>query len=302
MIQRANTGARVPVAAAVRGRRVGLAVAAALAVLAGCGMETDVGFMSGNQRDAGRSAAAGLSETCTTTSDGTTHCPDERQRYAAWDSYAIGDDGRTVTVTFHDVPSPCVEVADLRAEVLPTEVHLTLSLVDIEEGCGDPIPREAAVTLAEPVAGRPVYSAIIGGADDSTGSRGYAGSVSGPQCHGPGKPAPRAFVTDCPAPTTRPPPPIRTTAEDGVKRARAVPWTALSVADDDRTIEVQWISTGCARLHRVKVINDNDEPPAVLIAIRESRCTGATVVRSTTLRLDEPIGNRIIIDATQAVR
>lgn len=278
--------------------RVWIAAVAALLVLAACGRAVDVGLTSGDDGDAPRSAAGDLGEDCTTTSDDTTHCPDDRQRYAAWDTYAIGSDGRTVTVTFNDVPAPCVEVADLHAEVLPTEVHLTLSVLDIEDGCGDPVTREASVALAEPVAGRPVYTGITVDTEGFVGSRGYAGAVSGPQCHGPGKPAPRAFVTDCPAPSTDPPPPVVTAAEDGVKGARAVPWTAVTVADDDRTIEVQWVSTDCARLQRVKVAT---EPPAVLITVRESPCKGATVVRSTTLRLDEPLGNRGILDATQAV-
>ena len=273
-------------------------VLAAALVAVGCGASTDVGFASGNEGDE-HTYSGGLSPDCTTTADGLTDCPDERQRYSAWETYAVGNDGRTVTVTFTDVVAPCVEVAELHAEILPTEVHLTLSLLDMQQGCGDPVSREASVTLDELVAGRPVYSSVIDESGGGMASRGYAGSASGPQCHGPGRPAPGAFVNQCPAPTTAPPSPLRTDPDREVTRARVTPWTAITVAEDNRTLELQWISSDCARLQRVRVTPDAS---TVLLAVRESPCKGSAVVRSTMVLLDRPVGKRMILDATQAVR
>ena len=278
-----------------------LVVVVALVVLTACGRLTG-GAEAVSDAGAGSSAdtdsyGGGGDPACTVSSSGQRICPKPGQRSAEWDTYAIADNGRTVSVTFTDRPSRCTEVDELSGEVLPTEIHLTLSLIDTQEGCEERVAREASVTLSEPVAGRPVYSGFFGD-EGGGGSMGYAGAVEGPQCRGPGKPAPGAVVSDCPSPTSGPPP-LKTVVSPDAKRSRPVPWTAVTVSDNDLRLELQWVSTACARLADVEITEDAD---SLLVTLAESRCNGEVVVRSTVVTLDEPLGRKTLIDGTQAVR
>lgn len=261
-----------------------------LLVLAGCTAPPDVELAGG---------AGGADDCVVSLSDGQTLCGDPRQRYPKWETYAIDDDGRTVTVTFTERPAPCVEVVELHGDVLPTEVHLTLSVFDAEDGCGERVAREASVTLDEPVAGRPVYTSVTE-SEGGGSSRGYQGSASGPQCHGPGRPAPGARV-ECPAPTSGPPPPLVTRPDSAARRAQPVPWTAVTVERGDRRLALQWVSADCARLGGVDVdVDEQQRPPALLLTVNETKCDGEVVVRQTAVELDRELGRRQILDGTVA--
>lgn len=271
--------------------------AAAILMLASCGRLTGAPPQASSADGGDHDAADGE---CTVSSDGRKICPKKGQRYLEWDTYAIGRDGRTVTVSFTAPPARCLNVDELSAEVLPTEVHLTLSVLDQSNSCDERVARDASVTLTEPVAGRPVYSGVATGGGGMS-SRGYAGSVEGPQCLGPGKPVPRADVSDCPAPTSAPPP-IETAVSEDAGNGESVPWTAVAVSDHGRRLRLQWVSTKCARLAGVDLTDDRRKPRALLITVREARCKGPAVTRATDVTLREPLGRRVIIDATQAMR
>lgn len=274
-----------------------LLVAVAVTVLAGCGAPADeVGASSGGSSGGGGDSGQGAGDPlCVASSDGKTMCPDPDKRYAEWDTYAVRGDGRTVDLKFQAAGEACAKVDDVSGDVLPTEVHVTVSLLRTKPGC-DLVDRTASVTLTEPVAGRPVYSAFaaIGGGGGS--SRGYVGAVDGPQCLGP-HPAPRSHIDRCPQPTNQPPKPVATTATPGLQGARSAPWTAAALKNDKRHIVLQWISTDCAHLAEVKVMNA-DRQPAVVLTVREAPCKGDVVVRATIVDLGRPLGNRRVIDGT----
>ena len=278
---------------------VRLLVAVAVVALAGCGAPAaEVGGSGGGSGGSSGKAGGAGNPDCVVSSDGETICPDPAQRSTGWDTYAIRDDGRTVDVKFQAPGDACATIDDASGDVLPTEIHVSVSLLRTKRGC-DLVDRTATVTLTEPVAGRPVYSAVSTAGGAGMSSRGYAGTVDGPQCLGP-RPAPRAQIDHCPQPTNQPPPPLETTANPRLRGARAVPWTAASLKDDKRQVVLQWISTDCARLAEVEVM-EPDRQPAVVLTLREVPCKGDVVVRATAVDLGRPLGNRRVIDGTAFV-
>jgi hypothetical protein len=158
-----------------------------LVCLAGCGAPAPqtaetTGTSAGG--DAGAGAGAGQGDpNCGVSAKGVVVCPDPRTRLAEWDTYAVHEDGKTLDLHFVGPGADCAKVDDVSSSVMPTEVHVTLRLLDLKRGC-DQAHRTAAVTLSEPLAGRPVYSeiSVAGG---GVSSRGYTGAVEGPECLGP---------------------------------------------------------------------------------------------------------------------
>ena len=268
--------------------------------VAGCAPGADVELSTGSSAGAvgsGVSGGGSSDQQCGVSSSGEEICRDRRQRFVEWDSYSIGEDGRTVRVAFVAPAAPCVKVDELAGDVLPTEVHLTLSVVNVRKGCGKAVQRTAQVTLAEPVAGRPVYSAISESARGMS-SAGYAGAVEGPQCLGPGQPVDGAHVSSCPQPTNDPPPPLQTTRGPGVRNARPVPWASATLSPGGSAVTLQWVSTACARLAGVDVADGAGVGAPIVLTVREAACDGQVVVRATDVRLGEPLGDRTIVDGT----
>jgi hypothetical protein len=272
-----------------------------LVCLAGCGApgpptaET-AGTSAGGDGAGGADAGAGQADpNCGVSAKGVVVCPDPRTRLAEWDTYAVHEDGQTLDLHFVGPGADCAKIDDVSPSVMPTEVHVTLRLLDLKRGC-DQAHRTATVTLSEPLAGRPVYSeiSVAGG---GVSSRGYTGAVEGPECLGPA-PAPRAQVNRCPQPTNEPPPPLQTTPDPHVRGGRDVSWASATLRDDQRHIELQWVSTKCARFGGVTV---EQRRTAVVLTLRELTCEGAAVARGTTVNLGRPLGDRRVIDGTYAM-
>ena len=169
-------------------------------------------------------------------------------------------------------------------------------------GCGQaPGGPAAAGAGDEPVDGGP------GGATDGTGAgsgQGVAGSRGSGQilCKGPHRPAPDAPAgTDCSVPDER----IRgrpTRPRPGMVDVHPVPWQTSRASG--RRLTVSWWSgvEPCAVLDHVEVV---EKPRRVVVTLYEGRdpaagegtvCIEIAEARSTTVRLDQPLGDRKVVD------
>ncbi|WP_283139801.1 hypothetical protein [Rhizohabitans arisaemae] len=113
--------------------------------------------------------------------------------------------------------------------------------------------------------------------------------------------------TSAPAPTSAVAPPAASPVEPrgGTTTPQPVRWTSAVPVGDGRTLRVTWTSgvEPCYTLDRVNVVEDDRTVEVTVWEGQDSRvqnvaCIDIAVAKTTTIRLDAPLGNRTVIDGT----